>query len=62
MTIPTDRTPDVGGFSDPRAWMQKQLFDRRMVLLSGVLDDGVANSVGASPVSYTHLDVYKRQV
>jgi ATP-dependent Clp protease protease subunit len=48
MTFPSDRTPDVGDFSDPQAWMQKQLFDRRMVLLSGVLDDGVANRVGVS--------------
>jgi ATP-dependent Clp protease, protease subunit len=48
MTIPPDRDPDVGGFSDPQAWMQKQLFDRRMVLLSGALDHGVATSVGVS--------------
>jgi ATP-dependent Clp protease protease subunit len=48
MTVPIDDAPNVGGFSDPQAWMQRQLFDRRMVLLSGALDNGVANRVGVS--------------
>jgi len=48
MTVPMDDAPNVGDFSDPQAWTQRQLFDRRMVLLSGALDDGVANRVGAA--------------
>jgi len=39
------RMADAG---DPRSWMQKQLFDRRIVLLSGPLDDGVGNQIGAA--------------
>ncbi|MGH9080717.1 MAG: ATP-dependent Clp protease proteolytic subunit [Acidimicrobiales bacterium] len=33
---------------DPRAWMRRHLFERRVVLMSGTLDDGTANEVGAS--------------
>ncbi len=48
MTDPMDNGPDLGGLADPQAWMQRRLFDRRTVLLSGPLDDRVANRVGAS--------------
>ena len=33
---------------DPRSWMRKQLFDRRIVLLSGPLDDQTGNEIGAT--------------
>ncbi len=33
---------------DPRAWMQQQLFERRVVLLSGTLDARSAHEVGAA--------------
>ncbi len=33
---------------DPRAWMQQQLFERRVVLLSGTLDAPSAHEVGAA--------------
>ena len=32
------------------------------ILVSKPLADGVGDDVGVEPVSYTHLDVYKRQV
>ena len=48
MTVPTDDAPNLGDGSDPQGWMQRRLFDRRMVLLSGPLDDEVANRVGVS--------------
>jgi ATP-dependent Clp protease protease subunit len=34
--------------ADPQAWMQRQLFDRRIVQLSGRLDDRSANDVGVA--------------
>ena len=44
--------PDPGGEgigpADPRAWMERQLFDRRIVLLSGSLDTEMANVVGVA--------------
>jgi ATP-dependent Clp protease protease subunit len=33
---------------DPRAWMQQQLFERRVVLLSGTLDAQSGHEVGAA--------------
>ena len=39
------RMADTG---DPRSWMRKQLFDRRIVLLSGPLDDQAGNEIGAT--------------
>jgi ATP-dependent Clp protease, protease subunit len=41
---------DGGGIGpgDPRAWMERQLFDRRIVLLSGPLDAEMANAVGVA--------------
>lgn len=42
--------PDGGdlGPADPRAWMERQLFERRIVLLSGPLDAEMANAVGVA--------------
>lgn len=34
--------------SDPNGWLRHQLFERRIVLLSGVVDDGAINEVGAA--------------
>jgi ATP-dependent Clp protease protease subunit len=42
-TGPGGSTPD-----DPRAWMQQQLFQRRVVLLSGTLDAQSGHEVGAA--------------
>jgi ATP-dependent Clp protease, protease subunit len=36
------------GPGDPRSWMERQLFDRRIVLLSGPLDAEMANAVGVA--------------
>ncbi len=33
---------------DPQEWMRRRLFDRRVVILDGTLDDARANRVGAS--------------
>ena len=44
-TSDLDPTPDVG---DPRTWMQKQLFDNRIVLVSGALDDMAGSEIGAA--------------
>ena len=44
-------TPDparMADAGDPRSWMQKQLFDRRIVLLSGPMDDETGNEIGAA--------------
>ena len=44
-------TPDPAPMADaghPRSWMQRQLFDRRIVLLSGPLDDETGNEIGAA--------------
>jgi ATP-dependent Clp protease, protease subunit len=48
---PFDRPDSNGGEAgsgDPRAWMERQLFDRRIVLLSGPLDAQMANAVGVA--------------
>lgn len=44
-----DRDPSSIGevFADPQAWTQRQLFDRRVLFMSGTLDDSAANRVGA---------------
>lgn len=39
---------DGGGPIDPQAWLRQQLFEHRIVLLSGSLDDRTTNEVGAS--------------
>jgi ATP-dependent Clp protease protease subunit len=36
------------GLADPRVWMARQLFDRRIVSLAGKLDDQAANEVGVA--------------
>ena len=36
------------GPGNPRSWMERQLFDRRIVLLSGRLDAEMANAVGVA--------------
>jgi ATP-dependent Clp protease, protease subunit len=45
--IPDSTGGDIGA-GDPRSWMERQLFDRRIVVLSGPLDAGVANAVGVA--------------
>ncbi len=39
---------DGGDPIDAQSWMRQQLFERRIVLLSGTLDDQATNDVGAS--------------
>ena len=49
MTMPTGFPMGVDGGSEPdgpRAWMRRQLFERRIVSLTGNLDDEAANAVG----------------
>jgi ATP-dependent Clp protease protease subunit len=48
---PFDIPGSIGGEfepGDPRSWMERQLFDRRIVLLSGRLDAEMANAVGVA--------------
>jgi ATP-dependent Clp protease, protease subunit len=45
--VPDSNGGDIGP-GDPRSWMERQLFDRRIVLLSGPLDAEMANSVGVA--------------
>jgi ATP-dependent Clp protease protease subunit len=51
-SLPPFGPPDSDGGDigpgDPRAWMERQLFDRRIVLLSGPLDAEMANAVGVA--------------
>ncbi len=42
--VPEDRPESA----DPFGWMRRQLLERRVVLLSGVLDDAATNQVGAA--------------
>jgi ATP-dependent Clp protease, protease subunit len=44
---PNSNGGDIGP-GDPRSWMERQLFDRRIVLLSGPLDAEQANVVGVA--------------
>lgn len=51
MTMPNGypEGPDSGPeLTDPRGWMQRQLFERRIVSLAGDLDDETANDVGVA--------------
>ena len=41
--------------------MLKNLKPISLILLAGALSYPVASHAGITPVSYTHLDVYKRQ-
>lgn len=41
-------SPTTEVFADPAAWMRRQLFERRVVLVSGTLDAMAANQVGAA--------------
>jgi ATP-dependent Clp protease protease subunit len=46
-----DRAGALGGAGDhdgPGGWLQRQLFDRRVVQLGGYLDDGTATEIGAA--------------
>ena len=45
-----------GAFFGPLAHQHAALDDVRLIH-----DDAVGTMIGSSPVSYTHLDVYKRQ-
>jgi ATP-dependent Clp protease protease subunit len=47
--FPEAPPPAVGpDLSDPHEWMRRQLFERRIVLLSGAVDDRTATEVGAA--------------
>lgn len=44
----SDPPPFDVGPTDGGEWMRRQLFERRILLLSGVLDDGAATDLGAA--------------